>query len=205
MKLTVAMVALLAVLLTACAEERISTYDDGIVQMIQLQNKYGVDFQETPLKDAIPSLRADLQAFERKIVENDDTKPLLLVVDYRLHALESDRLLLEGFKWGEASTTEPGFGCRKGSERILNSSALRNASATEGFASLVPLQQFVEEYPEKASALNLSQRLIVSLNANYAVIQQEAEKDRRIVQRLCFEDTSNFTRGTPEDVTIVVP
>ncbi len=190
MKLIHLIAILLAALLmmAGCAQQQVTSYDKGITQMSKLQEKYGADFQNAPLKEAIPSLIAELQAFQRKIVENvenDDTAPLLLVVEYRLLSLESDRLLLEGFKWGDASTTELGFGCRKGSERILNSSALRIMAASKGMESVGPLRGLIEGYPDKAVALNLSQRTVLSLTTTYAVVEKQALGDKGNVEGFC--------------------
>jgi hypothetical protein len=182
---TIVIVGMLALLTLGCAQQQIAGYDEGIAQLSNIQAKYGADFQNAPVKEAIPSLVAELEAFRHKMVENEDTRPLFHLIEYRTHALESDRLLMEGFKWGDASTTEPGFGCRKGSERILNSSALRGMGAAEGMKAIEPLQQFVEEYPDKAAALNLSQRTVLSLSTTYAVVQQQAEKDTKRVESFC--------------------
>ena len=181
----IAGVLLAMVFAAGCAQQQVTSYDKGIAQMSKLQGKYGADFQKAPLKEAIPSLIAELQAFQRKVMENEDTKALMLVVEYRIRALESDQLLLEGFKWGDASTTELGFGCRKGSERLLNSSALRIMAAEEGVESIEPLRELIEKYPDKAAALNLSQRVVLSLTTTYAVVEEQAMKDKGNVEGFC--------------------
>ncbi|HIH91170.1 TPA: hypothetical protein HA281_00025 [Candidatus Woesearchaeota archaeon] len=187
LSLMMALVAL-GVLLASCSQQRITSYDTGVAQLAAIQNKYGVDFQQSPPgADSIASLSAETVALKRKVVENDDMKPLLLLFDYRINTLDADRLLIEGFQWGAASTTEPGFGCKKGSERILNSSRLRNESANAGLAAAESLRQFVNGYPEKAAALNLTQRTILSLTTTYAVVQKQAEKDHRIIMGFCVE------------------
>ncbi len=174
----------MAAFLVGCAND-FSTYDSGINEMKRIQEKYGVDFQKTPLKEAIPSLVSELSAFDRKVVENEDTKALKLLLDYRMRVLESDILLLEGFKWGDASTTEKGFGCIKGSERILNSSALRIMAAAKGEEAIEPLRQFIEQYPQKAAALDLNQRAVLSLTTTYAVVLEQAQKDKGNVEGFC--------------------
>jgi hypothetical protein len=183
-KIVLVALAALMVIALGCSSQ-FSTYDSGVSEMKKIQAKYGSDFEDAPVKNAIPSLVSELSSFQRKIIENDDTKPLMLLTDYRIKVLESDRLLLEGFKWGDASTTEKGFGCRKGSERILNSSQLRTMAAEKGNEAIVPLQQFVSEYPEKASALNLTQRTILSLSTTYAIVAEQAQKDKGNVEGFC--------------------
>ncbi len=182
---------ILGVLLVSCSEQRISSYEQGVAHLNALHAKYGVDMERSPAgADSIASLSAEVTALKRKVTEDEGTKPLLLLLDYRINLLDSDRLLLEGFKWGSASTTELGFGCKKGSERILNSSQLRNQSATAGFEAIAALQQLIEKYPEKAAALNLTQRTVLTLSVNYAVVQKQAEKDHRMVMGFCFGDQS---------------
>jgi hypothetical protein len=181
--------AILTVFLMGCSNQ-FSTYDAGLAEMKRVQQKYGADFEKAPILDAIPSLASELQAFERKIVPNEDTKALSLLVDYRIKVLESDRLLLEGFKWEDASTTEKGFGCRKGSERILNSSALRIMAVSKGMDSIGPLRKFIEEYPERASAINLSQRSVLSLTTTYSVVEKQAKDDKATVEGFCKDSIS---------------
>ncbi len=157
--------------------------------MKAIQDKYGVDFLSSPPSpSSIESLSSELTSLQRKIIENENTKPLLMLFNYRIQLLESDRLLIEGFKWGAASTTEFGFGCRKGENRILNSSRLRNGSANAGFASALALQQFIESSPDRASALNLTQHTFISLTANSAIVQKQAERDYKIVTNFCSEE-----------------
>jgi hypothetical protein len=182
--LTIAALVALSLFIMGCSSQ-FSTYDSGIREMSRIQSKYGADFEKSPIKDAIPSLISDLEALQRKIIENEDTKPLALAVEYRIKALESDRLLMEGFKWGDASTTEKGFGCRKGSERILNSSALRMMAAEKGEESVLPLQQLIDGYPEKAAAANLSKRTILSLTTTYSVVKEQALDDKGSVEGFC--------------------
>ena len=182
---------ILGILLASCSEQRITSYEQGVAHLNALQAKYGADMERSPAgADSISSLSAEIVSLKRKATENEGTKPLLLLLDYRISLLEADRLLIEGFKWGAASTTEPGFGCKKGSERILNSSQLRNQSATAGFEAITALQQLIEQYPEKAAALNLTQRTVLTLSVNYAVVQKQAEKDHRVVMGFCFGDNA---------------
>ncbi len=181
--------AILTAILMGCSNQ-FSTYDSALAEMEKIQHKYGVDFEISPILDAIPSIVSELQAFERKIVENDDTKAISLLVDYRINVLESDKLLLEGFQWGDASTTEKGFGCRKGSERILNSSALRLMAVTKGMESIEPLNRFIDEYPEKASAINLTKRSVLSLTTTYAVVEKQALDDKGTIEGFCKEAIS---------------
>ncbi len=184
---TLAAVLFLALFLASCQTDRITSYEQGVSQMESLQDKYGATFEKSPpTPQAISSLSSELSSLRLKVTENLDTEPLLLLIDYRMNLLESDRLLLEGFKWGAASTTEPGFGCKRGSERILNSSQLRNSSANAGHASLASLQQFVNAYPDQSKALNLSQRTILTLTTTFAIVQNQAEKDHRIIMNFCF-------------------
>ena len=181
------------ILLAGCAST-ISSYDSGIRQMEKIQGRYGVDFESSPAQaDSIRSLTAEMAALQRKVAENDDTKALLLLLDYRINLLEADRLLLEGFRWGEASTTAPGFGCKKGNERILNSSTLREESGTWGIEAAESLQQLISEYPDKAASLGLTIQTVVNLNANYGIVLKQALSDREIVMGFCFDDAGNPT------------
>ena len=59
-------------------------------------------------------------------------KPLEYLLDFRIKTLEAERLHIEGWQWGRASTTDWGFGCKKGYPIITESARLRNSSAQKG-------------------------------------------------------------------------
>jgi hypothetical protein len=190
---------ILSLLVLSCAPSGITSYDSGVREMREIQDKYGVDFEKSPSSAAIPSLKAELLQLERKVVPNEDTMALSLLVEYRTELLEADRLLSEGFKWGAASTTDPGFGCIKGSGRILNSSTLRASSSQHGLAAVDSLQRLIDEHPEEAHALNLSQRTVISLRTNYVIVGQQAQKDRDIVMGFCFKDQAKNAEDQDTD------
>lgn len=179
-------------LMVSCdTQPEITTYDAALQELNQLHGRYQVDLLDTPnSREAIASMQGDLAALERKIGKNDQTSPVLLLIDFRQRLLESDDLLIEGFKWGEASTTEPGFGCRKGSGRILNSSALRNESAEKGYEAVELLDTFIDVYPERAAEIGVGQKDVLTLNANYQVIREQAQKDHDFVTGFCFRNES---------------
>ncbi|HLD87291.1 MAG TPA: hypothetical protein VJB12_04460 [Candidatus Nanoarchaeia archaeon] len=185
-------IAFLALVMLGCQSDSISTFDDGASQIKEIQGRYGVDFVSSPKgQDPILSLQSELTSLSRKVEQRDDTKALSLLLEYRIGALEADRLLLEGFKWGEASTTAPGFGCKKGNERILNSSKLREESGTRGIEAAESLSKLINDYPEKASSLGLTIQTVVNLNANYGIVLKQALKDRDIVMDFCFDSEGN--------------
>ena len=112
---------------------------------------------------------------------------ILSSTDFRIKSLEAEKLHLEGWQWGKASTTEYGFGCTKGSARILNSSKIRNASAQKGYESLDALKSLIEEFPEEAKSVDLSQKDALFLNAVYYQIEEKAASDARLIRSLCKE------------------
>ena len=112
---------------------------------------------------------------------------LKYLFDFRIKGIEAEKLHTEGWQWGRGSTTDWGFGCRKGSARILNSSKIRNASAEKGYESVNALQLFVDEFTNEAKSLNLTQKDVVFLNAAYTSIQEKAESDARTIRSICKE------------------
>jgi hypothetical protein len=110
---------------------------------------------------------------------------LKYLLDFRIKGIEAEKLHTEGWQWGRGSTTDWGFGCRKGSARILNSSKIRNSSAYRGYESLESLQLLIDEFPDEAKSLNLLQKDILFLNAAYQQIEDKARRDSSIIRSAC--------------------
>lgn len=183
---------LLVFLLLGCApsqeEGKLDNYDTALAELQQTFARYQVDFyRPAPSIESSKSLQSELNSLKRKMVENEDTKPVIMLIDFKINLLESDVLLLEGFKWGEASTTNPGFGCKRGSERIVNSTKLRTAAIKEGREALTALTTFMEQYPDKAAQLQFDHLTIAAMGAAFLKVEEQVATDRGRVVNFCKE------------------
>lgn len=185
-------IAIMTFLLAGCApqqeEDKLDTYDSVMEELQQTFGRYQVDlYRPAPSIESSKSLQSELNSLKRKIVKNEDTTPALMVIDFKINLLESDVLLLDGFKWGDASTTEPGFGCKRGSERIVNSTNLRTAAVKEGREALKALTSFTEQYPDKAVELEVDHLTIASMGAAFLKVEEQVTTDRGRLVNFCKE------------------
>ena len=173
------------IFLISCTSHEAITFEQGVERINEINDRFYVDMKTSPgTVEDIDELLAELN--ELKALNENMPKPLAYLLDYRIKSLEAEKLHIEGWQWGKASTTEYGFGC-KGTERILNSSSLRNAAALKGYESVSALQLFVDENPEEAKSLNLTQKDVIFLNASYYQVEKKAKSDAVIVTKLCIE------------------
>ena len=168
-------------------DSSISSFDRGIDEVMEVYNKH-----EVPLK-AVPNtmekavlVRNDLKEIEEKSSLAPESFKLFL--DYKIESIEANIVRLEAWKHGNKATVKDGFGC-KALSIVVNSSKLRNYSAQKGRESLAVLQEFIDNYPEEASSLNITQRDIVFSNAYYHSVEEQAKADRRIIEYFCGNKT----------------
>ncbi|MFH0868185.1 MAG: hypothetical protein V1831_02645 [Candidatus Woesearchaeota archaeon] len=180
-------IALILIIVSGCAlNSNAITFEQGVKRINEMDEKFGATIKTPPNStENIDSLLAELTGFS---AVNKDI-PLLLsyLLDFKIKMLEAEKLHTEGWQWDKASTTEYGFGCKKGSARILNSSKIRNASAYKGYEAIEALQLLVDEFPNEAKGLDLSQKDVLFLNAAYQQVEDKAIKDAKIVRSLCKE------------------
>ena len=178
--------ALIFVIVYGCIPAQTITFEQGVERINEIDDKYGVDMKAVPNStQEINGLLAELMGFGA--LNKDMPLSLKYLLDFRIKSLEAERLHIEGWQWGRASTTEWGFGCKKGSARILNSSKIRNSSAYKGYEALEALQSFVDEFPDEAESLDLSQKDVLFLNAAYRQVEDKAAKDARTIRSICKE------------------
>jgi len=173
----------LMMLLYGCSSEDIA-FKKGVNKLNEIDEKFGVSIKTVPDSvEGLNKLHAQLLGF---YAANEDTsKALEYLLDFRIKSLEAEKLYTEGWQWGRGSTTDWGFGCRKGSARILNSSKIRNSSAYKGYEALEALQLLVDEFPNKAKSLNLTRIDVIFLNAAYQQVEDKARRDSKIIRSLC--------------------
>ena len=185
-KLLIIILVLSLIVIYGCTSPDDKAFKEGVNRINEINSNFDTSMKTIPnaVKD-IDELLIQLIGF----AASDRTMPQSLnyLLDFRIKSLEAEKLHSEGWQWGRASTTEFGFGCRKGTSRIINSSNLRNASAQKGFESLEALKLLVDDYPKKAKSLNLSQKDIIFLNAAYTQVRETARKDARTIRGLCKE------------------
>src|SRR3989344_8053009 len=151
----------LAVAIAGCSAQ--FAFNKGISELDKIDGKYGMSLKVPPeTTEDIDSVIRELEQFK----EANELESLELLVDFRIKFLESQKLYLEGWQWGKASTTEYGFGC-KGYGRITESARLRNESAAKGFEAIGILEKFVESYPNEAKSIDMSQKDALFLKAIY--------------------------------------
>lgn len=175
------------VVVYGCASSQM-TFEKGVKKINELDKKYGSGLKSPPNStDGITGLAAELNDF--KAANQNIPEPLKYLVDFRIKFLEAEKLNAEGWQWGKASTTEFGFGC-KGYDRILQSSNLRNQSAQKGYEAVSILQEFVDNYPDEAGSLNISQKDVLILKTKYFQVEEKAARDARIIRSLCKEQAN---------------
>ena len=180
-------IVLIFALVYGCASSsQVISFEQGVKRINKIDEKFGADMKIPPNStEEIDGLLAGLVGF----AASNKNIPLSLkyLLDFRIKSLEAELLHIEGWQWGRGSTTDWGFGCRKGSARILNSSKIRNASAQKGYEALDALKSLIEEFPKEAKSLDLSQKDLLFINAQYYKIEEKAGKDAKTIRNLCKE------------------
>ncbi|MFC2016737.1 hypothetical protein ACFLUF_03380 [Chloroflexota bacterium] len=185
-KLMILGIVLSLIIVYGCVGSGTITFDEGVKRINEIDKKFDANMKIVPNStQEINELLAELIGFSA--MNKDMPLSLKYLLDFRIKSLEAELLHIEGWQWGRASTTEWGFGCRKGSARILNSSKIRNASAQKGYEALDALNSLIEEFSEEAESVDLSQKDVLFLNAAYQQVEDKAAKDSRIIRSLCKE------------------
>ena len=182
----------LIVLLYGCNSEDIA-FKKGVKRLNEIDEKFGTNMKTVPdSMEEINEMYAQLVGLSATNQERSQALEYLL--DFRIKSLEAEKLHIEGWQWGRGSTTDYGFGCRRGSARILNSSKIRNSSAYKGFEAIEALKLFVDKFPDKAKSLNLTQKDALFLNAAYQQVDDKARRDSRIIRNLCKEQVEALSQ-----------
>ncbi|MBW2976989.1 hypothetical protein KY347_06095 [Candidatus Woesearchaeota archaeon] len=189
-KLKIFFAVLVLMILCGCATSpKAMTFEEGVNRINEIDERFGSGMKTPPNStEEIDELMVQLTGFSA--VNENMPKSLEYLIDFRIKSLEAEKLHIEGWQWGKASTTDYGFGCIKGSARIIESARLRNSSAQKGYEAVSALQMLVNEFPEEAESVNLTQKGIVFLNAAYYQIEEKARKDASIIRNLCFKNES---------------
>ena len=184
-KLILPLAVFLMVIAYGCAETTV-TFDNGVEKINEFDKQFGATMKVPPNStEGVNGLLAQLVGFRATNADMD--KSLADLLDFRIKSLEAERLHIEGWQWGKGSTTDYGFGCNKGSARIINSSRIRNASAQKGYEAVDALQLFIDSYPKQAESVNLTQKDVLFLNAAYQQVEEKANKDDKLIRNLCKE------------------
>lgn len=167
-----------------CTSTKDAAFKKGVERINEIDDKFGATIKTPPKStEKINGLLTQITGFAA--ANQNMPKSLKYLLGFRIKSLEAEKLHIEGWQWGRGSTTDWGFGCRGGSARILNSSKIRNSSAYKGYEALEALQLFVDEFPDKAKSINLTQKDIIFLNAAYKQVEDKARSDSRIIRNLC--------------------
>lgn len=176
----------LLVIIYGCTSPIDASFKKGVKRINEINDKFDTNMKTIPdSEEQIDDLLVQLVGFG--VANEDTTKALEYLLDFRIKSLEAEKLHIEGWQWGRGSTTDWGFGCRKGSARVLNSSKIRNSSAYKGYESLEALQLLVDEFPNEAKSVNLTQIDVIFLNAAYKQVEDKAIRDSKIIRGFCKE------------------
>ena len=180
-------IVLILIIVYGCTpKSQTITFEEGVNRINDIDKEFGATMKTPPNStEKIDGLFIQITGFAA--LNKDMPKALEYLLDFRIKSLEAEKLHIEGWQWGKASTTEYGFGCTKGSARILNSSKIRNASAQKGYESLDALKSLIEEFPEEAKSVDLSQKDVLFLNAAYKQVEDKATNDAKTIRSLCKE------------------
>src|SRR3989338_5343141 len=178
-KLILPIALFLLVIIYGCANQVDAGFDSGVKKINEFDKQFGATMKAPPNStEGVNGLLAQLVGF--RAANRDMDKSLANLLDFRIKSLEAERLHIEGWQWGMGSTTDYGFGCNKGSARVLNSSRIRNASAQKGYEAVEALQLFIDRYPKQAESVNLTQKDILFIRAAYQQVEDKAARDARI-------------------------
>lgn len=179
-------------LIVGCApSSKTITFEQGIKRINEIDAKFGADIKTSPNStEKINELLTQVTGFAA--LNENMPKPLEYLLDFRIKTLEAEKLHIKGWQWGRASTTDWGFGCRKGYPIITESARLRNSSAQKGYEAVNALQLFINEFPDEAESVNLTQKDVLFLNAAYYQIEKKAMRDDSIVRNLCKSSIEEF-------------
>ncbi len=173
------------VFLYSCTSPELD-FEEGVDKLNEFNSEYGSTLKNAPeTKEKTDELIAQLTGF---VALNALIDPLNSLYNFRIKFLEAESMSYEGWGWGRASTTKYGFGCKKGYDRITNSSRIRNNSVVLGYEAVDLLESFVDSYPEKTKSLNLTQKDVLILKTIYFQEQETAERDARLIKSVCKKD-----------------
>ena len=191
-KLIFPLAVFLMVIVYGCATTTV-TFDNGVKKINEFDKQFGATMKAPPNStEGVNGLLAQLVGFRAANAAMD--KSLANLLDFRIKSIEAERLHIEGWQWGKGSTTDYGFGCNKGSARVLNSSSIRNASAQKGYEAVELLQLFIDSYPKQAESINLTQKDALFLNAAYQQVEEKASRDSRLINNLCKEQVESLRK-----------
>lgn len=156
MNKTIIFILLILIIVYGCtASSKNLTFDKGVKKINEIDRNYGATLKVPPeTAEEIDGLLAQLIGF--KVVNENIPKPLEFLLDFKIKFLKTEKLHVEGWQWGRASTTEFGFGCKRGYARVSEAARLRNMSAQTGFETVDILQSFVDNYPQESKSLQLA-------------------------------------------------
>ena len=181
---------LIFVVLYGCTPQ--NEFDKGVEKLKELDEQYGSSLKSPPETTIqIDNLIAQIIGF--RVLNENLPQSLESLLDFKIKFLEAEKLSAEGWQWGRASTTEFGFGCKKGYARISESARIRNLSANTGFEAVALLQSFVDNFPEESKSLNLTQKDSLFLNAMYFQVKEKALRDAGFIESACGNKEYNKT------------
>ena len=180
------LIVFLLITVYGCVSPETVTFNKGAKKINEFDKQFGATMKTPP--DSIKKVNGLLAQFIGFRAANRNVEEsLAILLDFRIKSLEAEKLHIEGWQWGKGSTTDYGFGCNKGTARVLNSSSIRNASAQKGYEAVDALQLLTDDYPKEAENLNLTQKDVLFLNAAYRQVEEKANRDARIISSTCKE------------------
>ena len=174
-------------LILGCAQPKDFGY--GVRLINNLNSKYNTTMETYP-KD-IRQINLMLYEYNtlKKLKLESDEESFNYAIGYRILNLEAEELYIKGFKYGDAGTTEGGFGCKQ-RPLIIESVQLRNNSTLKGYKAVDVLIEFIGKYPKEASIVGLSSKNTLFLNATFYKIARDARRDSNTINHFCPENVT---------------
>ena len=170
------------ILVIGCAQSKDFGY--GIKQMNIVDAKYNTTMDTYPKNPStIDMLIKDLKELI-KLQLDKGQESLYHSVGIRILNLESEKLFIEGQKYGSSGTATDGFGCKQ-RPLIIESVGLRNQSASKGFEAVNTMREFIVKYPTDAESVNITEKNALFFNATFYKISSDARKDSSIINSFC--------------------
>ncbi|MBI4149470.1 hypothetical protein HY491_03405 [Candidatus Woesearchaeota archaeon] len=201
MKLLYALFVLSIILLIpACTKQptgaAVKQYDftTGLGEIKKIEWNFNAVYPEMPATiDQKADMRNRLSAFYEQLhsqKDTEDTKALIAYLDFRLSALETERLYQWSQRKGRQATVADGFGC-KDMPVILDAAAVMNNSADAAERAASHFTAFMNGYPSQFAQSQLITATPVLLRAQAGLLREQSRKEERTITYFC----GNVTQG----------
>ena len=178
------------------------TYDEALVKIADIDKKYGMgidDYQygldylwfnprfPNPLnaKD-IPPVIEEFKDVQKEVARNS---PSFLLVDARIHLLESERYYKLSKKYALKGYVEDGFKCDD-MDAVIYTVGNLNTSVDHGRMAIDDLNELQENYLGEAKAVDITLYWVKSVYETFDELAAKAKKNERTMNYFCLNESA---------------